>query len=196
MLKKFFRARQRIVENFEYVLRDANGNIKQLFKLNWLGSIFMKMKMITPHTSQALLAFLLLGSFVDKLVVSNLITNAGMAGAASRLNGAGSEAVFDYIAIGIGATAADVTDTTLDSEIVSGGGERAQGTASRTTTDVANDTARCVNTFTFTSSFAVVEAGLLNAASTGTLMNRQTFTAVNVVNGDSLQVTIDIDVDA
>jgi hypothetical protein len=129
------------------------------------------------------------------MTISNLVTNAGMAGVASRVNGNGAEAAFTYIAIGTGATAAAAADTTLVTEITTNGGQRANATASRTTTDVTNDTATLVNTFTFTGSFAVTESGVLNAASAGTLLARQVFSAINVVSGDSLQITWNFDVD-
>lgn len=129
------------------------------------------------------------GRVKDVRYVKNLVVSAGKAGVASRINGAGSEAVFDYIAIGTGTTAAAAGNTTLETEITTNGGERTQGTASRITTSVTNDTAQVQKTFTFTGSFAVTEAGLLNAASSGTLLSRQTFSAVNVVSGDSLQIT-------
>lgn len=127
--------------------------------------------------------------------MANLTTTTGKAGVASRINGSGAEAAFTYLAIGIGTTAAAIGDTALQSEITTNGGARAAATASRVTTDTTNDTARLVYTWTFTGSFAVTEAGALNAASVGVLLNRQVFTAVNVVSGDSLQVTVDIDVD-
>lgn len=127
--------------------------------------------------------------------ISNLITNAGFAGMASRCNGDGAEAVFTYIAVGTGTTAAAVTDTTLETETAASGLSRAAGTASRSTTDVTNDTAELTKTFTVTGSVAVTESGVLNAASTGTLLSRQVFAAVNVVNGDSLQITWKYDFD-
>lgn len=129
------------------------------------------------------------GRIKDIRHVKNLVVSAGKAGVASRINGAGSEAVFDYIAIGTGTSSAAAGNTTLETEITTNGGQRAQGTASRITTSVTNDTAQVQKTFTFTGSFAVTEAGLLNAASSGVLLARQVFSAVNVVSGDSLQIT-------
>lgn len=184
-----------MAENFTYRLYDAQGKQRKLFSLNQLGRWLLKRGIITPHTNQNLLAVFMLGAWASELKVANLVTNTGRAGVASRINGAGSEAAFTYIAIGTGTTAAAVGDTTLQTEITTGGGARAAATASRVTTDTTNDTARLVLTYTFTSTFAVTEAGALNAASAGTLLNRQVFSAVNVVSGDSLQVTIDIDVD-
>ena len=135
------------------------------------------------------------GKLKDKRKISNLITNAGFAGMASRCNGNGAEAAFTYIAVGTGTTAADVTDTTLETELAASGLSRAAGTASRTTTDVTNDTATLSKTFSVTGTVAVTEAGCLNAASAGTLLSRQVFTAVNVVDGDSFQVTWNYDFD-
>ena len=131
----------------------------------------------------------LTGSTGKKRNIKNLITNAGFAGIASRINGSGGEAAFTYIAVGTGATAANAADTTLQTESSTSGLSRAAATASRVTTTQTNDTAQLVLTFTVTGTVAVTESGVLNAASTGTLLCRQTFSAINVVNGDSLQVT-------
>lgn len=189
------KAKFNLRENFTYKLTDKDGNVKPLFQLSKLGQYLMKSAVITPRTNTKLLQALGLGSWKNEMQLANLVTNAGKAGVASRINGAGSEAAFTYLAIGIGTTAAAAGDTTLQSEITTNGGARAAATASRVTTDVTNDTARLVYTWTFSGSFAVTEAGALNAASSGVLLNRQVFTAVNVVSGDSLQVTVDIDVD-
>ena len=215
-LKLFPRGRMRLKENVEYQLRDKDGNAKKLFADNGINrAIFQFFRQLAKNRGIALhnedgtarkgvlqsLALyglripFITGRWVDKLPISNLVTNAGMAGVASRINGDGSEAVFDEIAIGTGTTAANVADTALETEITTGGGARATATASRVTTDVTNDTARLVHTFNFTSSFAVTESGVLNAASSGVLLCRQVFSAINVANGDSLQVTWDVDVD-
>lgn len=132
------------------------------------------------------------GDILGARIVHNLITSAGKAAIASRINGSGSEAVFTYLAVGVGATAASVSDTTLQTEITDSGLARVNATASRVTTSVTNDTARLVTTFTVTGTKAVTEAGILNAASAGTLLSRQVFTAVNVANGDSLQLTYSV----
>lgn len=192
MLKTQRKAKANLRENFTYRLTDKNGNVKKVFQpYQWVLSL-VKKGILSPEKAKIPFLF---GFMSNHLQVANLITTTGKAGVASRINGSGGEAAFTYIAIGIGATAAAVGDTTLGSEITTNGGQRANSTASRVTTDTTNDTARLVNTFSFTGSFAVTEAGVLNASSAGTLLNRQVFTAVNVVSGDSLQVTVDIDVD-
>lgn len=209
-IKKLFRGKFDTVENVEYVLRDKYGRVKKIWADNFFGDFLLRvLRRIVPqkfHNLEtiakggmiAVLAALALygvriptitGQWSDSLVVSNLVTSAGKAGVASRINGAGSEAAFTYIAIGTGTTAAAIGDTALQTEIASGGGSRAAATASRVTTTVTNDTAQLQVTFTFTTGFAVTESGVLNAASTGTLLNRQVFSAVNVANTDTLQVT-------
>lgn len=129
------------------------------------------------------------GRIVEGRIVKNLITSAGKAGIASRINGSGAEAAFTYLAVGTGTNAAAAGDTALQTELATSGLSRVNATASRVTTSVTNDTAQLQTTFSVTGTQAVTEAGILNAASTGTLLSRQVFSAINVVNGDSLQLT-------
>ena len=173
-------------ENVRIQLRDKNGKIKKLFQMNWFGQMFNKVFGTVPKIP------LIFGAFVSTLVLKNLITTTGKAGLASRINGDGSEAVFTYIALGTGTTAANIADTTLETEISTSGGSRAIGAASRVTTTVTNDTARVSKTFTFTGSLAITEAGLLNAASVGVLVARKVFSVINVVDTDELVVTWDL----
>jgi len=125
------------------------------------------------------------GKVIDRRVIDNLITNAGMAAVAGLVLTDVSVNDFDYIAIGTDNTAAAAANTALGAEITTGGGARAAGTGTRVTTSVTNDTAQLVVTYNFTSSFAVVESGVFNAASVGDLLARQVFSTINVANGDS-----------
>ncbi len=125
------------------------------------------------------------------------ITDAGRAAVASRINGSGAAAAFTAIGIGTGTTAAAAGDTTLQTEVKADGTAAAgvhalataSVTASRVTTTVTNDTAQLVGTISFTATIAVTESGVFNADTSGTLLARQVFSAVNVVLGDSLQLT-------
>lgn len=153
----------------------ADGVVKK-GALNYIAVNGLKIPGITGHWSK-------------KRTIKNLVTNAGFAGIASRINGAGSEAAFTYIAVGTGTTAAAVGNTTLETETAASGLSRVAATASRVTTTQTNDTAQLVTTFTVTGTVAVTESGVLNASSSGVLLCRQVFSAINVVNGDSLQVT-------
>ena len=185
-------ARFRIKLNVEIAKVSKNGKrAKDLFQLNGLGKLLLKAGIINPFVKIPYL----LGSFTDKLVITNIVTDVGKAAVASRINGAGSEAAFTYLAVGTGVTAEGVGDTALQTEITDSGLARAAATASRVTTDTTNDTAQLTNTFTVTGSKAVTESGILNASSSGVLLARKVFSAINVVNGDSLQITWKFDVD-
>lgn len=206
IIKKTKIAQTELRDNVEYVLRDKNGKIKKLFTENRLGTkilqFFRKINpepvnkngQIKPGLMNYLSAYGLRIPFITGFwgnfsLKANLMTNAGFAGVASRINGAGSEAAFTWIAVGTGTTAANVADTALQTELAVSGLSRANSTASRVTTTQTNDTAQLVNTFTVTGTAAVTESGVLNAASTGVLACRQVFSAINVVSGDSLQMT-------
>lgn len=131
------------------------------------------------------------GTLKESRVIKNLITDAGLAGAANRLGGIGT-AAFTYIALGTGVTAANAADTTLETEIAVSGLSRVNATVSAVTTTVTNDTLQLANTFTVTGTAAITEAGILNAGAGGTILSRLVFSAVNVINGDSLTVTYKI----
>lgn len=183
------KARFRIRQNVAYQVLDKFGNLKRVFQENGLYLWLLKHGIRLPQIP------LLFGKWSDAKVISNLITNAGFAGVASRLNGDGAQAAFTYIAVGVGTTAAAVGDTTLETEITDSGLARAAATASRITTDVTNDTAQLTKTFSVTGTKAVTESGVLNASSSGVLLARQVFSAINVVSGDSLVITWKFDID-
>lgn len=184
MLKLRKSGKQNLRENVRYELRDREGNAKPIFQDNGLFTFLMKKGIVSPNFKK--IPFLL-GSWQTERIVSNLITNDGLAGVASRINGAGAEDAFTYIAIGTGTEAADVEDTTLGTET-----QREDATASRTTTTVTDDTARLVHTFNFSESADITESGVLNAETDGTLLARQVFSAIGVQDGDSIQITWDL----
>lgn len=205
-IQKVKTAQYSLKENVEWVLRDKNGKIKQLFTENKLGVAILRFfRSINPDSIDAkgevkpgvlnhLAAYglripFLTGFWSDSRIIANGMTNAGFAGVASRINGSGAEAAFTYIAVGTGTNAFSAADTTLQTELGASGLSRAAATASRVTTTQTNDTAQLVLTYTVSGTAAVTESGVLNAASTGTLLCRQTFSAINVVSGDSLQIT-------
>lgn len=192
MIKQATKARFRIKQNIDVQVKGADGKLKKVFNPNKLFLFLLKHNLVSPHFPKVPF---LLGNWGMSMNISNLVTNAGMAGVASRINGDGSEAAFTYIAVGTGTTAANAADTTLETETTDSGLERAAATASRVTTDVTNDTAQLVKTFSVTGTKAVTESGVLNAGASGVLLARQVFSAINVVNGDSLQITWKFDVD-
>ena len=185
IIKKMFTPQVGVKHNVEYVLRDKDGKLKKMFQPNIITQFGLKLGFISPNHPKNFL----FGHWSNKMSLGNLVTNAGKAGVSSRINGAGGAAAFTYIALGTGTTAAAATDTTLQTELSTSGLGRANSTATQVTTSVTNDTAQLVNTFSVTGTAAVTESGVLNAASVGTLLCRQVFSAINVVNGDSLQIT-------
>jgi hypothetical protein len=204
-----------MTENVTYQLRDKAGNIKRMFQENAIGRAILEAARegYSPYNAdgsmktglRAHLALyglripLLTGMWTREMQISNLITTAGKALVAGRINGSGSPAAATYIGVGVGTTGAAIGDTALETEKLVDGTTSAtahtSATVSLVTTDTTNDTAQLVATFAFTATLAITESGCFNASSTGTLLCRQTFSAINVVSGDSLQLTWKIDVD-
>ena len=129
------------------------------------------------------------GGLVESVEKKNLVTSAGKAAVAGLVGNTGSVGAFTYLAVGTGTTAAAVGDTALGAEITTNGLARAAATVSRVTTSVTNDTLQLTYTWTATGASAVTELGALNAASSGTLLGRQVFSAINTSNGFSLTLT-------
>ena len=118
----------------------------------------------------------------DELVqeVDNLVVTVGKNFVASRMNGT-SPAVMSHMAIGTTNTAAAAGDTALAAETA----RVALTSATVTTNSIAY-----VATFPpGTGTGALVEAGILNAASAGTLLARTVFSVVNKGALDSLTIT-------
>lgn len=96
---------------------------------------------------------------------------------------------FKYHDSGVGVTAENITDTGIET---TDGESRATGTQ----TESAANAYRSVGTISYTTTKAITEHGLFNDATTGTLMDRTVFSAVNVVSGDSIQFTYTLTVSA
>lgn len=90
---------------------------------------------------------------------------------------------FKYHDSGVGVTAENVTDTDIET---TDGESRATGTQAEGAT--AN-IYKSVGTIAYTSTKAITEHGLFNASTGVTLMDRTKFTAINVINGDSIEFT-------
>lgn len=96
---------------------------------------------------------------------------------------------FKYHDAGVGVTGADVSDTDIET---TDGESRATGTQ----TEGAANIYESVGTIAYSSTKAVTEHGLFNASTGVTLMDRHTFSAINVDSGDSIQFTYDLTVTA
>lgn len=117
-----------------------------------------------------------------------VFTNAGAAIVTNRIIQAGTAP--KNIGWGTGTNAAAVTDTTLQTEAApTTAGGRTVGTESRTTVTNTNDNYQVVGTVTAGGTLAITEAGLFDAVSTGNLLVRGVFSAINVVSGDTIAFT-------
>lgn len=132
------------------------------------------------------------GAIEDYGMVSRrLVTTAGVNYIASDMNDGGSDInLFDFHGLGTGTNAEAVGDTALQTELTTEytGNVRATGTPSNPSANIY----RSVGTNTMDSGTpAVTEHGLFSISAAGTLLDRSTFSAVNLVgaNGDSLQTT-------
>ncbi len=118
----------------------------------------------------------------------NIITTAGKNDGIERLiNATGTPAIFNYVAIGTSATAEGVGDTALIAEV----GTRQQDTAA--TPDPPSPTGQQQLIVTFAAgngTGTIREAGVLNASSGGTLLNRKTFGDIVKGAADALEITI------
>ncbi len=126
------------------------------------------------------------GRQIDARSFDNLVVTVGKAWLAGALSGdVASPETMKYIELGTGTTAAAAGDTTLVAAVET----RASGTQSRVTTTTTSDTYQAVGTVSITDTRAITECGIFSASSSGTLMARQTFAAINCISGDSVQIT-------
>jgi hypothetical protein len=89
----------------------------------------------------------------------------------------------------VGTTAENAADTAMET---TDGESRVTGTQ----TEASANQYRSVGTISYSTTKAITEHGLFNDASAGTLMDRTVFSAVNVVNGDSIQFTYTLTVNS
>jgi hypothetical protein len=89
---------------------------------------------------------------------------------------------FKYHDSGVGVTAENVANTDIET---TDGESRATGTQAEASATVYQS----VGTISYTTTKAITEHGLFNAATSVTLMDRTVFSAINVVSGDSIQFT-------
>lgn len=112
--------------------------------------------------------------------IPNVVVTDGKGYVASRMKDATATAM-SHMAIGTDSTAAAASDSALGSE---------SGRVSLTSTTVTNNEVEYVATFgAGTGTGAITEAGILNAASSGTLLCRTVFSVVNKGAADSMTIT-------
>ena len=112
--------------------------------------------------------------------IDNLVVTTGKNFVASRMKDATATAM-SHLAIGTGSSAAAAGDTALGTE--------AARQALTSTTVSTNEVAYVAAFAAGTGTGAITEAGLLNAASGGTLLCRTVFSVVNKGADDSMTIT-------
>lgn len=124
------------------------------------------------------------GRVIDRRETHNIMTNLGKAARALILSSTGT--VAQYIGTGTGTTTPAATDVALVTPV----GTRVSGTKSRVTVTVTNDTYQVVATNSYSSAYAITEAGLFEDGTTGsTAWCRNVFAALNVDANTSIQTT-------
>jgi len=88
---------------------------------------------------------------------------------------------FKYHDSGVGVTAENAADTDIET---TDGESRATGDQGE---GASANIYKSIGTISYTTTKAITEHGLFNASTSGTLMDRTVFSAINVVNGDSIE---------
>jgi hypothetical protein len=126
------------------------------------------------------------GKVKTKRHVENLIVTAGFGFITSRLRDATS-GVMSHMGVGTSSTAPAVGQTALTAQV---GSRVALSSTTQTTTTLTNDTLQYTCTFgAGVGTGALQEAGIFNAASGGTMLNRVTYTTINKGASDALTIT-------
>jgi hypothetical protein len=124
------------------------------------------------------------GELKDSRDINNLVVTTGKEFIAARMVGTPTE--MSHMAIGSDDTAAAVGDTALGSEL---------GRVALTSDTSSGAVVTYIATFPpGTGTGAVVEAGIFNASSSGTLLCRTVFSVVNKGSNDAMTITWQITV--
>lgn len=120
------------------------------------------------------------GNVISESTVPNLVVTTGLAHIASRVKD-GTATVMSHMALGSTSTTPTLADTALGAQL---------GRVALTATSVTGNAITYTATFAAgTATGAVVEAGIFNASSGGTMLCRTTFPVINKNSTDSLAVT-------
>ena len=123
------------------------------------------------------------GDLVEQRTISNLVVTAGLQHMVARLSDTSTPDQMSHMALGSSSTAPALSDAGLGAEL------------GRTDLSVAGGTTSN-NTVTYIATFgsgvavgAITEAGVFNDSSSGTMLCRTSFPAINKESTDSLAVT-------
>jgi hypothetical protein len=123
------------------------------------------------------------GKVKEARTEKNLVVTTGLTYIAARMTDTSQPTDMSHMAVGTGTTAVVIADTALETELARVALTGAEGVPS-------------TNTIVYTASYgagtgtgALTEAAVLNAASTGTMLCRTVFSAVNKGADDSITIT-------
>lgn len=122
------------------------------------------------------------GAVKDRRDVDNLVVTVGKDFIASRMKDT-TDAAMTHMAVGTDNTAAVVGDTALIAEV------GASRTALTSTTVTTNSTAYVCTFLPTVGTGALVEAGIFNAGTAGTMLCRTVFSVINKGAADTLTIT-------
>lgn len=124
------------------------------------------------------------GKLKDTQDIKNLVVTTGKTFIAGRM--VGTPTAMSHMAVGASSTAAAAGDTALGSEL---------GRVALTSSTSATNVVTYVATFPAgTGTGAIVEAGIFNASSSGTMLCRTVFSVVNKGADDAMTITWQITV--
>ena len=124
--------------------------------------------------------------------VATVLTNKGKAGFAerARTTPVTYTTAPKWIAVGTGATGAARTAVAADTALTTEVETRAVGTESVVTTTQTGDTYQTLGTVSITNTRAIDESGMFDQlAAGGNMYTSATLNVINLLNGDSLQLT-------
>jgi hypothetical protein len=126
------------------------------------------------------------GSREDRgLMSTKMVTDAGVAFLVDALQGTVEPEVLRFHGSGTGTTAESAAQTALVTEVES----RVSGTLAE---GASANIFRTVATIPYTATRAITEHAIFSASTVGTMLDRSVFTAINVINGDSIQFTYEL----
>jgi len=124
--------------------------------------------------------------------VATVLTNKGKAMLADRQRS--SPGTYStppkWIGVGTGATGAARTAVAADTALTTETDTRAVGTESTVTTSQTNDTYQTQGTISVGGTRAYDEGGTFDAITTGNMSVSATYNVINLLSGDSLQLTV------
>ena len=126
------------------------------------------------------------GNVTQEVIVPNTVVTAGKGFIASRMNT--TTTTMSHVELGTGTTGAAVGNTTLETIITGGSGNR----TALTTAGGAVTANAVAYVCTFAAGYgtgAITEAGIFNASSGGDMLARTVFSAINKAAADTLGIT-------